>query len=340
MPQELQFGSHPISEFVQPKLRPAIVQLLNTFVPYSGLWILMVLMVQSGYPFMMILPLMVAAAGFLVRIFIIFHDCCHGSFFSSRRANRILGYITGVLTFTPFEQWRRTHARHHDTVGNLDRRGGGDIWTLTAEEYLASKKFKRFEYRLVRNPLIMLVFGPAVLFPIVQRFYGKHDRRREHVSVIVTDILIVAAIVIAALTIGIRTYVLIQLPVSLIAGGIGIWLFYVQHQFKGVYWARQEEWDPMRAALEGSSYLKLPSVLQWFTGNIGLHHIHHIQQRIPNYRLQQCFDVTPDLQTKTPLTLWECVKSLNLKLWDEKRKVLIGFRALEVVKEMRLQSVR
>lgn len=329
MPSPRQLSQPAIVDYTRPNLRSAILQLLNTLVPYAGLWVLLVLLVQNSYPWWVILPLMIVTAGFLVRIFIIFHDCCHGSFFASRRANRILGYVTGLLTFTPFEQWRRSHARHHDTVGNLDRRGTGDVWTLTVGEYRASTKLRRLMYRLIRNPVILLGFGPLALFQIMYRFYGKQDGRREHISVVVTDLLVAGTVTLAAFSIGIQTYALIQLPVSLLAGGIGIWLFYVQHQFEGVYWARQEKWEPTKAALDGSSYLKLPMVLQWFTGHIGLHHIHHIQQRIPNYRLQHCFDATPELQAITPLTIWKGLKCLKLKLWDEEKGVLVGYPVLK-----------
>ncbi len=328
MPSSPQFSSQSISHYARPIYKSAVVQLLDTLIPYTVIWVMIVMLVRWEYPLWMALLLMIANAGFLVRIFIIFHDCCHGSFFASRRANTVLGYITGVLTFTPFEQWRRSHSRHHDTVGDLDRRGTGDVWTMTVEEYQASTKIKRLTYRLLRNPVLMVGFGPAILFLIVQRFFSKQDRKGERTSVIVTDLAIAAVIAIAAFTIGIRTYLLIQLPVSLMAGAAGIWLFYVQHQFEGVYWARHDEWEPMRAALEGSSYLKLPRILQWFTGSIGLHHIHHIQQRIPNYSLQQCYDDTPALQRSNPITLLGTLRCLNLNLWDERRKRLVSFRSV------------
>lgn len=328
MQSTVQFNAQSIATFTKPRLRSAVAQLLNTFIPYVAVWILMVITVQQGYPFWITALLMFVGAGFTMRLFIIFHDCCHGSFFESRRANRILGYITGVLTFTPFDQWRRTHSRHHDTVGDLDRRGIGDVWTLTVDEYLARTKFRRFVYRLLRNPLVMLGFGPALLFLIIHRFYGKQDKKREHISVIVTDLAIAAIVLIATFTIGLRAYLIIQLPVFLIAGGFGIAFFYVQHQFEGVYWARNNEWEPMKAAVEGSSYLKLPRVLQWFTGNIGLHHIHHIQQRIPNYNLQQCHDATPAFRTIKPVTLWGSLKCFNLKLWDEKKGMLVSFQSV------------
>jgi len=317
-----------LSRYTQPNLGKATWQLLNTFVPYLALWVLMVRTVQLGYPYWITLALAVVAAGFLVRIFIFFHDCGHGSFFASRRANTILGYISGILTFTPYEDWRRAHAVHHATAGNLDRRGVGDVWTLTVDEYRAAPRLRRLAYRFFRNPFVMFGLGPAFVFLIAQRFSRRGGRKRERYSVILTDLAILAIISLASLTIGLRTYLLIQLPVMLIAGAAGVWLFYVQHQFEGVYWARRNAWDPIRAALEGSSYYQLPKVLQWFTGNIGLHHIHHIQPRIANYNLQPCYDEMPIFQAVEPLTILKSLKSLTLNLWDEKAGQLVSFRSL------------
>lgn len=314
-----------VSNYAQPDLRKAIQQTLDTFVPYFAIWMLMLLTVQQGLSYWITLALSVVAAAFQVRIFILFHDCCHGSFFASRRANRILGYIAGILTFTPFEQWRRSHATHHDTVGDLDRRGVGDIWILTVEEFQAASRLKRLAYRIVRNPIAMLFLGTPIIFLIDQRYFHKLDRKRERSSVIVTDIAIGVIVVVAGVTIGIRTYVLIQLPMMLIAGAAGLWLFYVQHQFDGVYWARHEDWDPMKAALEGSSFYKLPKLLQWFTGSIGFHHVHHVQQRIPNYNLERCYNEVAALKVVKPLTLRKSLKCARLHLWDERIHKLVGY---------------
>ena len=245
-----------VARYAHPNQRRAIWQLVNTLGPYIGLWILMVYTVKTGVSYWVTLALAVVAAAFLVRIFIFFHDCCHGSFFSSSRANTALGYITGILTFTPYYSWRRSHARHHATSGNLDRRGVGDIWTMTVEEYRAAPRRTRIAYRLYRNPLILFGFGPGVSFLIAQRFFPKGAKRRERVSVLVTNLAILAIVVLASLTIGFWTYLLIQLPIILVAGALGIWLFYVQHQYEGVYWARNEAWSFTRAALEGSSYYR------------------------------------------------------------------------------------
>jgi omega-6 fatty acid desaturase (delta-12 desaturase) len=317
-----------VARYAHADERKAIWQLVNTLVPYVGLWVLMVYTIKAGVSYWATLALAVVAAAFLMRIFIFFHDCCHGSFFSSPRANTTLGYITGIATFTPFHAWQRSHAQHHATCGNLDRRGFGDVWTMTAEEYEAAPRRTQIAYRLYRNPLVMFGLGPASSFLIAQRFFPKGGKRRERVSVLVTDLAILAIIVLASLTIGFQTYLLIQLPIILIAGALGIWLFYVQHQFEGVYWARQETWDFTRAALEGSSYYKLPRVLQWFTGNIGLHHIHHLRPRMPNYNLQLCYDQVPAMQAVEPLTIGKSLKSLRMNLWDEKQQELVSFRSL------------
>ena len=317
-----------IARYGQPSLYKAIWQLLNTFIPYWALWILMILMVKQGYSYWITLALALVAAALLVRIFIFFHDCCHGSFFASRRANTILGYISGMLTFTPYDDWRSKHATHHVTAGDLDRRGTGDVWTMTVEEYLAAPRLKRLAYRIYRNPFVMFGFGPAFMFLIANRFSHKGARKQERRSVILTNITLLAIIILASLTIGFLEYLMIQLPIILIAGVFGIWLFYVQHQFEGVYWARHDTWDQMRAALEGSSYYKLPRILQWFAGNIGLHHIHHIRPRIPNYNLQQCYDDISAMRAVKPLTICSSLKSLGMKLWDEREQKMVRFGSL------------
>jgi len=325
-----------MSEFAKPDLRKATRQVLDTLVPYVLLWFLMVRSVQQGYPYWVTLLLIVLAAGFLIRIFIFFHDCCHGSFFPSERANMILGYLFGILVFTPFEDWRFTHGRHHATVANLDHRGEGDVWTMTLEEYLEAPKYRQWLYRLFRNPLVLFGLGPLFYFLIRQRVPSPGVGKRGRRSVYLTDLALLAVMTAAALTMGLATYLMIQIPVLHLAGAGGVWLFYVQHQFEGAYWARQESWDPMKAALLGSSFYKLPRVLQWFSGNIGLHHIHHVRPRIPNYNLELCYNAMPELQTVKPLTLLQSLKSLRLRLWDESRKRLVGFRVLRsLVKDSR-----
>ena len=317
-----------VARYQRPDLRKAVWQLVDTLVPYAALWVLMVRTVQLGVSYWITLALAVVAAGFMARIFIIFHDCGHGSFFASRRANTILGYMCGILTLTPYEDWRHSHGVHHATIGDLDRRGTGDVYVMTVDEYLAAPRLKRIAYRLFRNPLIMFGLGPGAVFLLTHRFAHKGAGKRQRYSVYITNLAIAAIIGVASLTIGLRTYVAVQLPIFLIGFAAGVWLFYVQHQFEGVYWARHEAWDPMRAALEGASYYKLPKVLQWFTGNIGLHHIHHVRPRIPNYNLQQCYDEVPAMQAVEPLTVRKSLKSLGLHLWDEEQQKLVGFRSL------------
>ena len=316
-----------LATFGHADLRKAIVQVFTTLVPYAALWALMYVTIRQGLPYALTLGLGVLAAGFLVRTFIIFHDCGHGSFFKSRRANRILGTITGILTFTPYEEWRLAHARHHATAGDLDRRGQGDVYTMTVEEYRDAPLWLRVGYRVFRHPVIMFGIGPVWVFLLSQRFTPKGAGRGARISTWLTNAVLLAIMVGAAFTIGLRTYVLIQLPVILMAASAGIWLFYVQHNFEGVYWARHEEWDSLRAAMEGSSYYRLPKLLQWITGSIGLHHIHHLRATIPNYHLQPAYDAIPEVQAVRPLTPRRSLKSLSLRLYDEEAGTMVGFRA-------------
>lgn len=318
-----------ISKYAQPDYRKAFGQIANTFLPYLGLWVLMIGTVLYGFPVWTTLLLTVPAAGFLVRIFILFHDCCHGAFFPSRSANRILGYISGILTFTSYEDWKRTHVIHHAASGNLDRRGTGDIWTLTVEEYLSASRLKRLAYRTFRNPLVLFSIIPLVLFLVLQRFPSQGAKKRERNSVIYTNLALVGVVIMMSLILGFQNYLLIQLPIIIMAASAGMWLFYVQHQYEDVYWARQQNWDLTSSGLEGSSYYKLPKALQWIVGNIGLHHIHHVRANIPNYNLQRCYDEVPALQTVTPLTIRKSLKLLCLNLWDEQKQKLVSFRTIK-----------
>jgi acyl-lipid omega-6 desaturase (Delta-12 desaturase) len=239
-----------------------------------------------------------------------------------------VGYAAGLLTWTPFELWQRAHAEHHATVGDLDRRGRGDIWTLTVDEFRAASRLKRLSYRVFRNPFILLGVGPALVFVFQHRFCPAGATRRERFSVYITNAVLVAALLGAHATIGLPALLLTQLPTLLIAGAAGVWLFYVQHQFEGVYWARRPAWDPMRAALEGSSYYKLPGVLQWFTGNIGLHHIHHVQPRVPFYNLPRCQSAIEAFHDVPPLTFRRSLHSLRLRLLDEATQRLVCWREI------------
>ena len=300
-------------------------QLLNTLLPYFFLWYVMVRSIQLGYQYIWTLILAIPASAFLVRLFILFHDCVHNSFFRSKSANTFFGYLLGVLVFTPFEDWRFTHLRHHGTYANLDSRGFGDIWTMTLKEYENSSKMKQLRYRLYRNPILLVGFGAIFNFLFYNRIPDLRVKRKERMGVILTNLLILAFALTAARIIGWRIYLLIQLPVLWLAGGAGIWLFYVQHQFEGGYWARKNEWDPLRAAMEGSSFYNLPAILRWFSGNIGYHHVHHLNPMIPNYHLKKCFDSIPELRAKEPLTIKKSLHSHRLKLWDENLQKMVAF---------------
>jgi omega-6 fatty acid desaturase (delta-12 desaturase) len=314
-----------VAKYQRPALQRSLWQLINTLVPYGALWYLMHLSLSVSYWLTGVLALL--AGAFLVRVFVLFHDCGHGSFFKSPRANDLLGFITGVLCFTPYYHWRWEHALHHASAGDLDRRGRGDVWTLTVQEYLEASRWKRSAYRLARNPLVLLVLAPLFLFLIKQRFPSTRACRRERNSVSWTNLALVAMAAGLACVFGLKTYLLLQLGVVMVAGVAGVWLFYVQHQFEGVYWERRQEWDYCAAALQGSSFYKLPKVLQWFSGNIGFHHIHHLSPRIPNYNLEKCHRAEPLFQTVKPVTFFASFKSLTFRLWDERRRKLVGFRA-------------
>jgi omega-6 fatty acid desaturase (delta-12 desaturase) len=270
-------------------------------------------------------PLAILTGAFLVRVFIIFHDCGHGSFFKSRKANDVLGMITGLLTFTPYQHWRREHATHHATSGDLDRRGTGDLWTMTVLEYLESSRSKRFAYRLARNPFILFVAAPLFLLLVKHRFPKADAASQERRWVHGTNLVLLGMALALTAAFGLKAYLLIQLTVLLVAGSVGFWLFYVQHQFDGVYWERGEDWDYTAAALQGSSFYKLPSVLQWFSGNIGFHHIHHLTSRIPNYNLERCHRAHPLFRSVKSVTLFSSLKSLTFRLWDEQRRKLVGY---------------
>jgi acyl-lipid omega-6 desaturase (Delta-12 desaturase) len=301
-------------------------QLMNTFLPYCGLWALMILSIHLGYPYAITLLLAVIAALFLVRLFVLFHDCVHGSLFPKKGVNTFFGHALGLLVFTPFDDWRFSHLRHHASYADLDARGFGDIWIMTRAEYNEASSAKRLAYRLYRNPAVLIGLGALFIFVLRFRLPTRTAKRKERMSVIFTNLLIVVVVLLAARILGLRTYLLVQLPVIWLAGTMGVWLFYVQHQFEGVYWARRAEWDALRAAMEGSSFYDLPPILRWFSANIGYHHVHHLHARIPNYRLGDCYESIPALRDKPALTIRKSLSNIHLKLWDEERKELVGFR--------------
>lgn len=314
-----------MSAYREPSGVKAGWQLVNTLVPYGCLWLLMIWTIRTGRPYALTLALAVVASAFLVRIFILFHDCVHGALFRSKGLNTFFGYLLGVLVFTPLEDWRYSHLKHHASYANLDARGFGDIWTMTRREYDASSWGMRLGYRLYRHPLVLMGLGALFSFLLRFRLPLHQAKRREWMSVVLTDLLIAGVVMLAAWSMGWRTYILIQLPVIWLAGALGIWLFYVQHQFEGVYWARKENWNPLRAAMEGSSFYDLPPVLRWFSGSIGYHHVHHLGPRIPNYRLKDCFEAIPALRAKEPLRIGKSLAGIRLKLWDEEHRTLVGF---------------
>jgi acyl-lipid omega-6 desaturase (Delta-12 desaturase) len=317
------------AKYAQMNTGIAIRQLLTTLAPYFVLFAVMVYSVRHGYPYGMTLILAVVAAALFVRIFIFFHDCTHGSFVASPRWNARIGHFCGVLTFTAFYDWRRSHAGHHITVGDLDRRGMGDITTMTVDEYLVAPPVQRLCYRLYRSPLVLLGIGPTYYFLLRNRWPSKGAHRQDVHSVIYTNIAIAAVVALASFTIGFKTYLLVQLPILILAATFGVWLFYIQHQYEGVYWARHDDWDPWTAAIEGASYYQLPKVLQWLSGNIGYHHVHHARPSIPNYHLQQCYDEIPELQRVNPVTVRSSLKSIRLNLWDEDQHRLVSFASLK-----------
>ena len=319
-----------VIRYQQPSKWRAVWQLVNTLVPFVALWYLMYVFVAVSY--WLVVPLAILAGGLMVRLFIIHHDCGHGSFFKSRRANDIWGFITGVLTLTPYQHWRSEHAVHHSSSGNLDRRGIGDIWTLTVREYLECSRWKRLAYRLMRNPVVLFVLGPIYMLLIKHRFPTAGAGPRERRSVHWTNLGILGVGAGLIMVFGLKPYLVIQLTSVAVAGSAGIWLFYVQHQFEGVYWQRQGQWDYLTAALQGSSFYKLPKILQWFTGNIGFHHIHHLSPRIPNYNLERCHNAEPLFQTVPAVTLFGSLKSLAFRLWDEQRHRLVGFGHLRNIR--------
>jgi|WetSurSiteA1Bulk_404760.scaffolds.fasta_scaffold00678_10 acyl-lipid omega-6 desaturase (Delta-12 desaturase) len=325
-----------IMQYNRPDLIKSIWQLLNTFIPYAGLWFLMYLSLQYSYWITLLLSL--PAAGLLVRLFIIFHDCGHGSFFRSKKANDYIGKLIGIFVFTPYSQWHFSHRVHHATAGNLDKRGVGDVWTLTVDEYLGRSKKERFLYRMYRHPLVMFVFGSVFMILYKNRFAHKQMNRSERLNLYATNSGVLVVAVLMSLLIGVKAYLLIQIPVVLIAHIAGIWLFYIQHQFEDVTWDRNQRWDYKEAAISGSSYLKLPAVLQWFTGNIGFHHVHHLSSRIPNYNLARCHYENAMFKEIKPITLYSSLRTLPLRLWDESSRKLISFRSVTALQQKAVLS--
>ena len=317
------FWRETLAPYARPRLDRSLIDLATSVVPYLALSFLMYR--TLGVSYWLVLLIAIPASGFLVRTFILFHDCSHGSFMASRRANLWLGTVLGLLVYSPFLRWRHDHAIHHATSGDLDRRGGGDVRTLTVSEYRALSPRSRLGYRLFRNPVVMFGIGPIVALLVGPRLVSRSARPRMRRSVIGTNLALAVLVGALCWLMGWRDYLLVQAPTVLLAGSAGIWLFYVQHQFEDAYWESAEDWTYADAALRGSSYLKLPKVLQFFSGNIGLHHVHHLSARIPNYNLQRAHDENPIFHDVPMLSFADGLRSVRLKLWDEERGSMVTF---------------
>jgi omega-6 fatty acid desaturase (delta-12 desaturase) len=309
--------------YAQPNLGRSLLDIATSVVPYIAFSVLMYLML--GVSSLLTLALAVPAAGFLLRTFVVFHDCAHGSLMPSKRANIYVGRLLGLVVLSPFQRWRHDHAIHHATSGDLDRRGTGDVPTITIREYRARSWRGRLAYRVVRNPLVMFGLGPVIAMMIGPRIATRAQRPRMRHSVLGTDLALLVVGGGLCWLIGLENLLLVWLPAAMLAGSTGIWLFYVQHQFEDAYWQNPADWSYADAALRGSSYLRLPRLLQFFTGNIGLHHVHHLNARIPNYNLQRAHDENPIFHDVPTLSAWQASRTVKLKLWDEDRRKLVTF---------------
>lgn len=327
-----------IMQYNKPDLRKSIWQIVNSVVPYTIIWYLMYRSLE--YPYWVTLLLSVIASGFLIRIFIIFHDCGHRNFFKTKKANETVGKIMGILAFTPFYRWHDQHGVHHATSANLDKRGIGDVWTMTLDEYQKASGKERFIYRAFRNPLVLFLIGPVIVVLFTNRFTNKSLTKKEKRNMYFTNIVLLGIAAAISLVIGIKAYLLIQLPIILIAHAIGLWLFYIQHQYDEVIWERDPRWEYKSAALHGSSFLKLSPVLQWFTGNIGFHHVHHLSPKIPNYNLAKCHYANEIFREIKPIVFKSTFRALSLNLWDEANRRMIRFSQIPyLAKDSKYSSV-
>jgi acyl-lipid omega-6 desaturase (Delta-12 desaturase) len=322
-----------MAPYERPSWSRGLLDLATSIVPYVVLSALMYVSLGQ-LPYWITLALAIPTAGFLVRTFIVFHDCTHGSFLPSRRANLWLGRLSGLLVFQPFANWRHNHAVHHGTSGDLDRRGTGDIPTLTFDEYVASPWRKRLGYRLFRNPLVMFGIGPLWSLMIGPRLWSGSMRPRQVRSVIVTNLVLAAVVGAICWVVGWQEWLLVQMPTAFLAGTVGVWMFYVQHQFEDVYWESSESWSYADAALRGSSYLKLPQPFQFFTGNIGIHHVHHLSAKVPNYNLQRAHDENPIFRDVPVLTAWDGAVAVRLKLIDPEAGCLLTWSEVRTRRAM------
>lgn len=321
---------HALASYRTPRIARSVMELLVTLIPFAILWTLSWATLSAGHWFGLLIT--IPAAGFLVRLFMIKHDCSHGAFFLSKGANDWVGRAIGVLNLTPFDFWRQTHRHHHANSGNLDRPRIGGIDTLTVEEFRALPRNERLRYRFYRHPLVLFALGPAYLFLLDNRLPVGFMRAgwMPWLSTMTTNVAILVVVATMMWLVGIGPFLLVQLPITLLAGTIGVWLFYVQHQFKDTYWEHDPDWTLQEAALHGSSHYDLPGILRWFTANIGVHHVHHLCSRIPFYRLPEVLRDYPELRDVGRLTLWQSFASVRLALWDEEKRRLVSFREARV----------
>ncbi len=328
-----------LAEYKRPSLSRSVFQLASTALLTVAMWVLMYWSLEVSY--LLTLGLAIPTAGLHTRLFIIQHDCGHGSYFRSSRVSHIVGSIIGVVSLIPYHYWRRTHAHHHATHGDLDRREMGDIHTLTVDEYLGKSFWGRVGYRLYRSMPVLLVAGPVYQFVLKHRLPldAPLSWRKEWVGIMGTNLALAGVLVVAHFTIGIGALLAVYLPILLISGGVGIWLFYVQHQFEDTYWEKNDRWQYHLAGLEGSSWFDMSPVMHWFTGNIGYHHVHHLSSRIPNYRLKDCVEAIPELRQATRLTWKGSLACARLKLWDEEGRQLVGWRELKAIARRRSATV-
>lgn len=322
-----------LPHYALPDTKRSLVQISLTLGIYLISITLMFVLLYYKVHIGIIFLLSLLTSPIVVKIFIIFHDCCHTSYFKSRRACLWIGHLLGILTFTAYSDWQRTHGIHHRFMANLERRGIGDVWLMTVNEYRKAAIWTKLRYRIYRHPLVILFVTPPFLFVILNRFPSTGFRSREMQSILFTNIMLVLIITCLSLVIGWRGCLLILLPMTLGASILGVWLFYVQHQFRGVYWAHNKGWDRYRAAMEGSSFYMMPSILRWFSGNIGYHHIHHLAPRIPNYRLKECFDEIPALREVAPVPYLSGLRNIGLSLWDERSGHLVSFKEAQTIND-------
>jgi len=321
-----------LKDYAKANHNKVIIQMLNTVLPYMLILVSIFYLGSQGVKFVILLPMSIVAAALMVRTFIFFHDCTHQSYLSSSKGNQILGNFLGILVFTPYEAWKKEHNIHHGTVGNLDEKGVGDIWTMTLTEYEAAPKFNKLIYRIFRNPAFLFTIAPVFLFTVLQRFPKKTATKKERSNYLQVNTILLVYATSFSLLFGWQVFITYQLLVLTMAASAGVWLFYVQHQFEEVYWEGKEDWDLVDAALEGSSFYKLPGILEWISGYIGYHHIHHLNARIPNYNLKACYNSNIKLQDTKTVRFFESFKLAFLFIYNENIKRMMTYKTYKSYK--------